>query len=164
MEMLDKLPFIKAFVFDVDGVMTNGSLLLTEDGHYLRSFHIRDGYALHKAVSLGYKIAVISGGKSEGVEKRLRGLGLKDVFMGQNEKAPVLKKWMLYEKISSAELAYMGDDILDIEAMQSASIMACPADAVSEVKSISNYISPINGGEGCVRDLIQLVLKAQDHW
>ena len=162
--ILDKLIKIKAFAFDVDGVMTDGSLLLTEDGKYLRSFNIRDGYAIRKAISAGYKIVIISGGKSEGVEKRLRDLGVMDIYLGIEEKTPILLKWLKSNEVNLEELAYMGDDILDLEAMQFANLKSCPSDAVPEVKSIVNYISPLAGGKGCVRDLIELVLKAQDRW
>jgi len=162
--ILDKLLKIKAFAFDVDGVMTDGSILLTEDGKYLRTFNIRDGYAIRKAMSAGYKIVIISGGKSEGVEKRLRDLGVMDIYLGIEEKTPTLLKWLKSNDVNLEELAYMGDDILDLEAMQFANLKSCPADAVPEVKSIVNYISPIAGGKGCVRDLIEMVLKAQDRW
>ena len=155
---------IKAFAFDVDGVMTSGALLLTDEGKYLRTFHIRDGYAIRKAIDEGFKIVVISGGIAEGVEKRLKHLGIKDVYMNTNEKEPTLLQWMVDHGITNNQLAYMGDDILDISGMNHASIKACPADAVFEVKSIANFFSLKNGGDGCVRDLIELVLKVQSKW
>jgi 3-deoxy-D-manno-octulosonate 8-phosphate phosphatase (KDO 8-P phosphatase) len=164
MQVLEKLSKIKAFAFDVDGVMTDGSLILSEEGKYLRTFNIRDGYAIRKAILQGYKIVVISGGKSEGVERRLRDLGVMDIYLGIDEKTPTLLKWLKANAVELEALAYMGDDILDLEAMQYANLKACPADAVPEVKSIVNYISPIAGGKGCVRDLIEIVLKAQDKW
>lgn len=162
--VLDILPQIKAFAFDVDGVMTDGSILLTEEGKFLRTFNIRDGYAIRKAIDEGYKIVIISGGKSEGVEKRLRDLGVQDIYLGINDKAPILAKWLSANNLSSSQLAYMGDDILDIESMKIASLKACPQDAAPEVKSLANYISPIKGGNGAVRDFIELILKAQDRW
>lgn len=155
---------VNAFVFDVDGVMTDGRLLITEEGHLLRTFHIRDGYALRRIVESGYAVAVVSGGKSEGVIKRLRQLGVSDVYMNAQEKESIVLDWMKLRGIESRQLAYMGDDLLDIPAMKHAAIKACPADAVQEVKSISNYISPLNGGEACVRELIELVLKVQNRW
>jgi len=164
MQVLEKLSKIKAFAFDVDGVMTDGSLLLSEEGKYLRIFNIRDGYAIRKAVNEGFKIVVISGGKSEGVERRLRDLGVMDIYLGIDEKTPVLLKWLKSNSVELDDLAYMGDDILDLEAMQYANLKACPADAVPEVKSRANYISPLSGGKGCVRDLIEIVLKAQGRW
>lgn len=155
---------IKAFVFDVDGVMTSGALLLTDEGKYLRTFHIRDGYAIRKALDQGYKIAVISGGVSEGVEQRLRHLGVQDIFMNTNDKEPALKAWMQKNNISGDQLAYMGDDVLDSGCMSYAILKACPKDAVQEIKSMANYFSPRNGGDACVRDLIELVLKVQHQW
>lgn len=155
---------ITAFVFDVDGVMTDGRLLLTEDGRSLRTFHIRDGYALRKAIREGYRLAVISGGRSEGITHRLKELGLTDIFLDAQDKEPVLLAWMKDKGIGQDALAYMGDDILDLESMKHAVLRACPADAAIEVKSIANYISPRPGGDACVRDLIELVLKVQNRW
>jgi 3-deoxy-D-manno-octulosonate 8-phosphate phosphatase (KDO 8-P phosphatase) len=155
---------IKAFAFDVDGVMTSGALLLTDEGKYLRTFHIRDGYAIRKALDAGYKIVVISGGISEGVEKRLNHLGITDVFMNANLKEPILAQWMQINHITAEQLAYMGDDILDIDSMHLAALKACPRDASPEVKNIANYLSSKNGGDTCVRELIELVLKVQSRW
>lgn len=155
---------IKAFVFDVDGVMTDGRLLLTEDGRSLRTFHIRDGYAIRQALREGYRLAVISGGRSEGISHRLKELGLVDIFLDAQEKEPVLLKWLTDKGIDPDSLAYMGDDILDLDSMKHAALRACPADAAVEVKSIANYISPRHGGDACVRDLIELVLKVQNRW
>lgn len=155
---------ITAFIFDVDGVMTDGRLLLTEDGRSLRTFHIRDGYAIRKAIREGYSLAVISGGRSEGITHRLKELGLTDIFLDAQEKEPVLLKWLKDKGIQPDALAYMGDDILDLESMKHAALRACPADAAVEVKSIANYISPRQGGDACVRDLIELVLKVQNRW
>lgn len=155
---------IKAFVFDVDGVMTDGTLLITEEGKLLRTFHIRDGYALRRAIQAGYSMAVVSGGQSEGVIKRLKQLGLTDIYMDAQEKESVLLDWMKWRGIHSNNLAYMGDDVLDVSAMKHAALKACPADAVQEILSIANYISPVKGGQACVRDLIELVLKVQNQW
>lgn len=155
---------IKAFVFDVDGVMTDGRLLLTEDGRSLRTFHIRDGYAIRKAIREGYGLAVISGGRSQGITLRLQELGLTDIFLDAQEKEPVLLKWLKDKSIKTDTLAYMGDDVLDLDSMKHAVLRACPADAAVEVKSIANYISPRQGGDACVRDLIELVLKVQKRW
>jgi len=157
-------PQIRAFVFDVDGVMTDGTLLITDDGKLLRTFHIRDGYALRKTVDAGYAIAVVSGGHSEGVVKRLQQLGIQDIFMDVQEKENTVLDWMKQRQISTSGLAYMGDDLLDIPAMNHAALKACPADAVREVQAIANYISPLKGGAACVRDIIELVLKVQNRW
>jgi len=155
---------ISAFVFDIDGVMTDGSLLITDEGKLLRTFHIRDGYALRRIIPTGFHLAVISGGRSDGVVKRLLDLGVSDIFMDAQDKETVLLEWMRINGIPASNLAYMGDDLLDIPAMQHAALKACPADAAQEVKTIANYISPLNGGKGCVRDLIELVLKVQNQW
>ncbi len=164
MSGLEILTEIKAFVLDVDGVMTDGQLLLTEDGNYLRSFNIRDGYAIRKAIEEGFKITVISGGKSLGVQKRLSDLGLKDIYLGVNDKLPVLLQWMQKEGIDSNQLAYMGDDILDLPCYAHAALKACPQDAAPEIRSICNYISGYHGGKGCVRDLIEKIMKSQNTW
>lgn len=155
---------VRAFVFDVDGVMTDGRLLITDEGKLLRTFHIRDGYALRKAVERGYPVAIVSGGKSEGVVKRLNQLGITDIFMDAQEKESVLLNWLNARGISGDQLVYMGDDMLDIPAMNHAALRACPSDAVQEVKNISNYISSLPGGAGCVRELIESILKVQNQW
>lgn len=155
---------VRAFVFDVDGVMTDGRLLITDEGKLLRTFHIRDGYALRKAVERGYPVVIVSGGKSEGVVKRLNQLGITDIFMDAQEKESVLLNWLNARGISGDQLVYMGDDMLDIPAMNHAALRACPSDAVQEVKNISNYISSLPGGAGCVRELIESILKVQNQW
>lgn len=155
---------VRVFVFDVDGVMTDGRLLITDEGKLLRTFHIRDGYALRKAVERGYPVAIVSGGKSEGVVKRLNQLGITDIFMDAQEKESVLLNWLNARGISGDQLVYMGDDMLDIPAMNHAALRACPSDAVQEVKNISNYISSLPGGAGCVRELIESILKVQNQW
>ncbi len=164
MNILESLYKIKALVFDVDGVMTNGQLQLTEEGQYLRTFHIRDGYALRKAIEEGLKIAIISGGKSEGINRRLKDLGVTDIYLGIHDKLPVLMEWVARHEIKIEELAYMGDDILDLPCMLYAHIKACPYDAAPEIKAIANYYTLRKGGEGCVRELIEHVLKTQNHW
>lgn len=155
---------VRAFVFDVDGVMTDGRLLITDEGKLLRTFHIRDGYALRKAVERGYPVVIVSGGKSEGVVRRLNQLGITDIFMDAQEKESVLLNWLNARGISGDQLVYMGDDMLDIPAMNHAALRACPSDAVQEVKNISNYISSLPGGAGCVRELIESILKVQNQW
>lgn len=155
---------VRVFVFDVDGVMTDGRLLITDEGKLLRTFHIRDGYALRKAVERGYPVVIVSGGKSEGVVKRLNQLGITDIFMDAQEKESVLLNWLNARGISGDQLVYMGDDMLDIPAMNHAALRACPSDAVQEVKNISNYISSLPGGAGCVRELIESILKVQNQW
>ena len=161
---LQKLKLIKAFIFDVDGVLTDGIVHVTEAGEQLRQFNIKDGYALQLAVKRGYKMAVISGGKSAGVKLRLQGLGITDIFMGVDSKTEVYTQFISNYQLQAEEILYMGDDIPDLPVMKLAGLPVCPADAVEEIKAISAYISPKNGGKGCVRDVIEKVLKIQNKW
>jgi 3-deoxy-D-manno-octulosonate 8-phosphate phosphatase (KDO 8-P phosphatase) len=155
---------IRVFVFDVDGVMTDGTLQLLENGELSRKMHIRDGYALQMAVKKGYRVAVISGGSSANVAKRLQGLGITDIFTGVTDKKMVWTSYLEKYRLAADQILYMGDDLPDYEAMRLAGLPACPADAVPEIKAISRYISPLNGGSGCVRDVIEKVLKLHGDW
>lgn len=155
---------INTFIFDVDGVLTNGKLLVSTDGELLREMHVRDGYALKKAVDAGYHVCIISGGKNEGVRKRLQGLGIKEVYLGIDNKVESLHEYFNTYRIKPENVAYMGDDIPDIYPMKLVGLSTCPQNAAPEVKQISTYISHLNGGEGCVRDLIEQVMKIQDKW
>jgi 3-deoxy-D-manno-octulosonate 8-phosphate phosphatase (KDO 8-P phosphatase) len=160
-ELLKK---INTFVFDFDGVLTEGIVFLTNDGEPLRSANVRDGYALQLAVKKGYRIAVISGGKSPSMHNRLYSLGIRDIFLGVEHKAEVFEKYIADNNISPEEVVFMGDDIPDYHVMQLVAMPACPADAAEEIRSISKYISHYDGGKGCVRDIIEQVLKLQDNW
>jgi 3-deoxy-D-manno-octulosonate 8-phosphate phosphatase (KDO 8-P phosphatase) len=155
---------VTTFVFDVDGVFTDSSVLITTSGELLRKMSVRDGYAVKTALQKGYRICVISGGSNEGVRERLRGLGVTDIFLGAGYKDDILRDYMLDYGIAPGEILFMGDDIPDIPAMRMVGMVACPQNAVPEVKAISHYISHLNGGEGCVRDIIQQVMKVQGHW
>ncbi|MCB0515883.1 MAG: HAD hydrolase family protein [Chitinophagales bacterium] len=155
---------VEAFVFDVDGVLTNSSLLVTENGNLLRIMNVRDGYAIKTALDKGYKVAIITGGSSEGVIKRLQGLGVKDIYTKVFDKKSVLEDWLLKEAISAENVAYMGDDFPDYEVLQIVGLPACPADAAPEIQHICRYHSHVNGGEGCARDLIEKTLKIQHKW
>lgn len=159
-----KLNSIRAFFFDIDGVLTNGSLLVMNDGSLLRSMNIKDGYALKKAVEKGYVVAVISGGTSEGVAIRLKNLGLQDIFMGVQDKKTVLSDMVLKHSLKKEEIAYMGDDMPDLEVISLAGVPACPADAVFQIKERCEFVSSFKGGEGCVRDLIEQVLCLHGKW
>lgn len=158
------LNHITTFVLDVDGVLTDGSVLISSKGDLLRSMSVKDGYALKKAIDAGYTVCIISGGKNEGVRKRLRGLGITDIHLGVANKTEVLDEFFDLYSIDPNKVAYMGDDIPDIYPMKMVGLPTCPQDAVSEVKAISKYISHKNGGKGCVRDLIEQVLKVQGKW
>ncbi|MEJ6981314.1 HAD-IIIA family hydrolase [Pedobacter sp. P351] len=161
---LSKLKHIQAFVLDIDGVLTDATIHVTESGEQLRRFNVRDGYAMQLAVKKGYFICVISGGKSESVILRLKGLGITEVHLGITQKLEVYNKFMQQNHLKPENVIYMGDDIPDMPVMKVAGVSACPADAVEEVKEISDYISSKRGGNGCVRDLIEKVLKVQDNW
>jgi 3-deoxy-D-manno-octulosonate 8-phosphate phosphatase (KDO 8-P phosphatase) len=161
---LSKLSKIRAFVLDIDGVLTDATIHVTESGEQLRRFNVRDGYAMQLVVKKGYLICVISGGKSQSVILRLNGLGITDVHLGITNKLEVLNAFMSQHHLNAEHIVYMGDDIPDIPVMKVSGVSACPSDAVEEVKAISDYISPRKGGEGCVRDIIEKVLKIQDNW
>ena len=160
----EKFRSINTFVFDVDGVLTDGSLMVNDEGEQMRTFNIKDGYALQLAVKTGYQVAIISGGKSEGIRKRMQTLGIVDVFLGVHTKLNTYKAFSFNRRAKSENTLYMGDDIPDIEAMSLVGLPVCPADACEEVKAISHYISPKNGGKGCVRDVIEKVMKLQGMW
>lgn len=162
--VLEKLKHIKAFVLDVDGVLTDGTVLLTESGEQLRKFSIRDGYALQLAIKRGYRVAALSGGRSKGIEFRLKGLGLTDIFLGLDSKTEAFLNFLKSSGLEAAEVLYIGDDIPDLQVMKLAGLSACPADAAEEIKAVSGYISPKRGGEGCVRELIGKVLKLRGDW
>jgi 3-deoxy-D-manno-octulosonate 8-phosphate phosphatase (KDO 8-P phosphatase) len=151
-------------VFDVDGVLTDGKLLILKDGQMCRSMNIKDGYALQLAVKKGYRIVIISGGASEEVKERLQRLKLTDVFMQVEDKQKFLADYVKNNNLSWNEILFMGDDIPDYDCMLMAALACCPADAVPEIKSISKYISTYKGGEGCVRDVIEKVLKLNGDW
>ncbi len=148
----------------MDGVLTDGSLLIDKDNNWLRRMNIRDGYALQLAVKSGFNVIVISGSNSPEVMHRLNRLGVEDVYMYVNDKEKFLKELASNKKLALNEILYMGDDIPDYTCMKLAGLAACPADAAFEIKSIAAYISPLPGGFGCVRDVIEKVLKLNNHW
>ena len=162
--MLDIFKNINVFVFDIDGVLTDGSLLVMDGGLMIRRMQVKDGYALQLAVKRGYSIFVISGGTSPQVKERLSKLGVENVYMPVENKLEKLKELINKYQLQKEEILYMGDDIPDLEVMQYCGLACCPVDAVSEIKTISRYISPVKGGEGCVRDVIEKVMKLQGKW
>ncbi|MET1259144.1 MAG: HAD-IIIA family hydrolase [Flavobacteriaceae bacterium] len=155
---------ISTFIFDVDGVFTDGSLLITTEGEMLRKMNVKDGYALKTALMKGYKVCIISGGSNEGVRKRLEGLGVTDIYLGAHHKTEPLQEFLAKHGIDPSETVYMGDDLPDIPPMQKVALATCPQNAVAEVKAIADYVSHKNGGEGCVRDIIEQVLKVRGDW
>lgn len=162
--MLDKFKHITSFVFDVDGVLTDGTLLVLPGGVMARTMNIKDGYALQLAVKRGYHVVVISGGYSEEVKERLFKLGVKDVYMQVENKAAVLQQFMKQHNLGPEKVLYMGDDIPDLDVMQLTGLPCCPFDAVQEIKEIAVYISHFKGGEGCGRDVIEKVMKLRGDW
>jgi 3-deoxy-D-manno-octulosonate 8-phosphate phosphatase (KDO 8-P phosphatase) len=155
---------ITTFIFDVDGVLTDGSIQISTDGELLRTMNIKDGYAMKYAREQGYIICVISGGKNEGVRHRLRGLGITDIYLGCPDKVEQMDEFFDIYDISPNEVLYMGDDLPDLYAMKKVGLACCPQDAVAEIKEISRYVSHKKGGKGCVRDVIEQVLKVQGKW
>ncbi|MBK7226492.1 MAG: HAD-IIIA family hydrolase [Saprospiraceae bacterium] len=155
---------IKGLVLDIDGVLTDNRILITEAGEFLRSMNVRDGYAIKRAQQLGLKIGVISGGRSIGTKKRMDILQVQDVYLGVEDKLPVLKELLQLWNLKESEIAYMGDDLLDIQCIEYVGLGTCPKDAVKEVHGVSDFISEFNGGEGCVRDIIEKILQAQGKW
>ena len=155
---------ITTFIFDVDGVLTDGSILVTTKGEMLRKMNVKDGYALKTALLKGYNICIITGGTNEGVKDRLKGLGITDIYLGAHHKADPLDEYLDIYAIPAEQVLYMGDDMPDIPPMKKVKLATCPQNAVAEVKTICDYVSHKNGGEGCVRDIIEQVLKVRGDW
>ena len=160
----EDLQRISAFVFDIDGVLSQQTIMVDENGGPMRTINLRDGYALQFAIKKGYKIGIISGGNSEALRRRLNILGIDNVFLKVSDKKVVFNEFLSIADIQTEEVLYMGDDIPDFEVMKMAGVAVCPADADSEIKQISVYISDKNGGEGCVRDVIEQVLRLHGVW
>ena len=159
-----KLINIKAFIFDVDGVLTDGSLLISETGELLRTMNVKDGFAMKFAIDNGYKIGIISGGTNEAVKKRLNNLGIDEIHLISHDKIINFNDIINKYGLSNEEFLVMGDDIPDIPIIKAAGVGCCPQDAVPEVKAAANYVSQKNGGNGCVRDVIEQVMKIQNKW
>jgi len=164
MNVLTEFKKITTFIFDIDGVLTDGTLLVLRDGLQARQMHVKDGFGLQMAMKNGYRVFIISGGVSEESKKRLENLGIKDIHIGITDKTKFVADLLKSKKLKWEEVLYMGDDLPDLPLMSKVGLSACPADAVNEVKSIVKYVSPINGGWGCVRDVIEKVLKVNGHW
>ena len=159
-----KLKTIKAFVLDVDGVLTNGGLIIYPDGKFLRQMNAKDGYAIKLAINHGYLLCVITGGREQNVKTRLENLGVKEVFLNAHDKLPVLKNFIEKYNLNKEEVLYVGDDIPDLESMKYVGVSCCPKDAAYDIKNNSDYISNKNGGEGCVRDIIEQTLRVSEKW
>ncbi|MHC1705364.1 MAG: KdsC family phosphatase [Tenuifilaceae bacterium] len=155
---------VKAFAFDVDGVFTDGTVILHPSGELIRTSNTRDGYAVHVAIERGFPIAIISGGKSEMVRARFKGLGVTDIYLGVSDKIDALQDFRFKYGVELSEVLYMGDDLPDFDVMSKVGIPTCPSDAVPEIRELSVYVSNYSGGKGCVRDVIEQVLRLNDKW
>ena len=160
-ELLKK---ITTFILDVDGVLTNGKILVTSKGKMLREMNTKDGFIIKYALDKGFKIFIISGGTNKGVRERLKDLGIEEIFLGKDSKNSTYEMLVKKHNINENEILYMGDDVPDIPVMKKVGVPCCPNDAVPDVKQISIYISKKNGGQGCVRDIIEQTLRVQDKW
>ena len=155
---------ITTFILDVDGVLTDGSVQSFANGEHARTFFIKDGYAMEKALQSGYNIIIISGGFEKGVENRLKFLGVKDIFLGVKDKLSLFNTYKVEKGIAEDQILYMGDDIPDYKMLKLVGLPTCPNDAANDIKEICQYISPYNGGRGAVRDVIEKVMKSQGKW
>ncbi|QQS50291.1 MAG: HAD-IIIA family hydrolase [Bacteroidota bacterium] len=164
MNFKEKLHLIKAFVFDVDGVFTDGQVYLMAGNEYVRAMNIKDGYAVQHCVKAGYPVAIISGGTSEEVRKRFSNLGITDIYLRSSNKLDDFEDFRFKYHLEYENILYMGDDLPDYEVMQRCGIPSCPADAADEIKDISIYISNKRGGEGCVRDVIEQAMRLHGNW
>lgn len=164
MNVLELFEPVKVFVFDIDGVLTDGMLHVQEDGELLRRMNIKDGYALQLAIKKGYNVWVISGGRTNAARNRLNKLGVTEVHVAMEDKVTLLQRLLTEGGYTTEQLLYMGDDMPDLKAMMLCGLRTCPEDAVADIKQISHYISPVKGGYGCVRDVIEKVLRINGHW
>ncbi|MDC1374608.1 HAD-IIIA family hydrolase [Polaribacter sp.] len=158
------LPKITTFIFDVDGVLTNGTLTIMPDGELVRHMNVKDGYAMKTALKNGYRVCIISGGTNEGVRNRLAALGIEDIYLGAHNKIEQYQELVKKYNLMAENILYMGDDVPDYPVMKIVGLPACPNDAVTEIKEVANYISNKKGGEGCVRDVIEQVMRVQGKW
>ncbi len=158
------LPQITTLIFDVDGVLTDGTVTIFPDGEMVRKMNIKDGYALKTAVDNGYNVCIISGGTNQSVKTRLQGLGIKTIYLGAHNKVDQLNEYISDNALELTEILYMGDDIPDYPVMKLVALPTCPQDAAAEIKGVAKYISHKKGGKGAVRDIIKQVMKVQGKW
>ncbi len=164
MNVLAEFKKVTTFIFDVDGVLTDSTVLVLADGLQARRMNIKDGLGLQMAIKNGFRVIIVSGSYSEPVIQRLKKLGIDDVWMSIKDKKKFVEEYISKNNLEWEEILYMADDLPDLELMQTVGLPCCPADAVPEILELSKYISPVNGGFGCARDVIQKVLKVQDKW
>lgn len=155
---------ITTFIFDVDGVLTDGTVHSFADGEHSRTFFIKDGYAMEKAIQSGFNIIIISGGFEKGVDNRLKFLGVKDIYLGIKDKLTLFNTIKKEKNLEESQILYMGDDIPDYKMLKLVGLPTCPNDAANDIKEICQYVSPYNGGRGAARDVIEKVMKSQGKW
>ncbi len=160
----EKLKDVKAFAFDVDGVLSYDNIYLHPDGEIMRTMNIKDGYALQYAVKKGYPVAIITGGNSDAVKKRFQNLGITDIYLQARDKKEALEDFIYKYDLKYSEVLYMGDDIPDIILLETVGVPTCPLDATEEVKRCSIYVSDKKGGEGCAREVLEQVLRLHGNW
>lgn len=160
----DKLHNISTFIFDYDGVLTDGTVYPSADGEMMRAANVKDGYALQHAIKKGYRIAIISGGQSKTMEQRMKALKIEDVFLGVSNKRIVFEEYVKQHQLEMKEILYMGDDIPDYELLKTVGVATCPNDAAEEILEIVDYISHKPGGKGAVRDILRQVMKLHGKW
>lgn len=158
------LSLIKGIAFDVDGVLSPSTIPMAEDGTPKRMVNVKDGYALKYAVQQGMKISIISGASGDALVKRFNALGITDVYLKVGTKLDRLKQWIADNSLSPEEVAFVGDDVPDFECMEYVGLSVAPADAVSDIKEIARYVSPVNGGYGVARDLLEELLRSRGMW
>ena len=155
---------INTFIFDYDGVLTDGSVITPNSGEAYRVSNVKDGYALQLAIKKGYNVAIISGSKGNGMMHRLKSLQITDIFLGVENKLEIYNDYLKNKSLESSNVLFMGDDIPDYEIMTKAGLPTCPSDAAEEIKNVAKYISHSGGGKGCARDVIEQVMKIQGKW
>lgn len=160
----EKLNKITTLIFDIDGVLTDGKVFVMENGEVVRNIHSKDGYALHLAIKKNYTIVIISGGNNKAIQNMLTKTGVQHVFINQHDKLQCYKDFIYTYNLNDDQILYMGDDLPDYEVMKRVGVACCPNDSAPEIKEICCYISPTKGGEGCVRDIIEQVMRVQKTW
>lgn len=155
---------ISTIIFDVDGVLSKNTIQMDKEGNPLRTVNIKDGYSMQLAVKMGLRLVIITGGHDAAIAKRYNYLGIKDVFLSCGVKIKKYREYLQENNITNEEVIYIGDDIPDYEIMKECGCPCCPKDACTEIRELSTYVSPYNGGEGCARDIVEQVLRTQGKW
>ncbi|HEX7754617.1 MAG TPA: HAD family hydrolase [Niabella sp.] len=164
MNLLQRFKKVRVFMFDIDGVLTNGDILVLESGEMARTMNTKDGYALQLAVKHGYKIIIISGSAPSATQLRLNRLGIEEVHFKIMDKKVFVAQLLEKQQIDPQEVLFMGDDLPDLPVFDLVSLSCCPADAAGDVQRAAQFISVFPGGRGCVREVIEKVLRANDQW